>query len=243
MYNYKLLIQYDGTNYAGWQIQKNAVTVQQLISDSIFKLVKEKITLTGSGRTDSGVHALGQVGNFRTSEKLNTYKFIYSLNSILPKDISILNIEEVNEKFNARFDAKKRSYLYLISKIKSPFFNRYSYYYHNKVDIKKLNELSSYLIRKDDFSSFSKKNSETENKICNIFNAHWRETAQMIIFLIEADRFLHGMVRSITGTLLTAVKFNYGEDYIRRVIEMKDREAAGESVPANGLFLYKVKYD
>src|SRR5690606_24253005 len=138
MYNYKLLIQYDGTNYAGWQIQKNAVTVQQVIADSIFKITGKKITLTGSGRTDSGVHALGQVGNFHISTQLNTYKFIYSLNSILPHDISILNIEEADEKFNARFSAKKRSYLYFISKIKSPFYNSYSFFYHDKIDINKL---------------------------------------------------------------------------------------------------------
>ncbi|MCL5027643.1 MAG: tRNA pseudouridine(38-40) synthase TruA [Bacteroidetes bacterium] len=235
-----LTIQYDGTNYAGWQIQNNASTIQQKITDSIEVILKEKINLIGSGRTDTGVHALGQIANFRSENEIDLYKFKYSLNAILPFDISIIDIQKVNPSFHARFDAKKRSYIYLFSKFKSPFFIKYSYYYHGKVNCDLLNELSKNFLGEKDFTSFSRKNSDTGNKICNIYEVRWKETKGMIIFKIEADRFLHGMVRTIIGTLLKAV--NEGENYIENVFTQKDREAAGEAVPPNGLFLFKVKY-
>ena len=156
--------------------------------------------------------------------------------------IGILKIEKADPEFHSRFDAKKRSYLYFISKYKSPFLYRYSYFYHNKIDCKILNNLSRSLIGMKDFSSFARKNTETKNKICNIYEAHWRCTSDMIIFKVEADRFLHGMVRTITGTLLTALKNNHDNGFVEDIIKLKDREAAGEAVPAKGLFLFKVKY-
>src|SRR5690554_5481482 len=122
MFNYKLLIQYDGTNYSGWQTQLNAITVQQVIEEAVEKIIREKITLTGSGRTDAGVHALGQVANFRTEQKLELNKFRYSLNSVLPEDIAILKADETVESFHSRFDAVKRSYLYFFTLYKSPFY-------------------------------------------------------------------------------------------------------------------------
>ena len=122
MNNYKLIIQYDGTNYSGWQFQNNSISIQQVVSESIEKIINEKINLIGSGRTDAGVHAFGQVANFLTSKELNISSFLYSLNSVLPKDIAIKRIELVDEKFHSRFDAKKRTYIYLFSKNKSPFY-------------------------------------------------------------------------------------------------------------------------
>jgi tRNA pseudouridine38-40 synthase len=243
MNNYKLLIQYDGTNYAGWQIQSGCITVQQRITDVLNILLKEDTNLIGSGRTDSGVHALGQQANFRTENDLELYRFKHSLNSMLPRDIAVHDIIKVSENFHARYDARKRSYLYFISKYKSPFYDRYSYFYHNTIDIKKLNSLSKVFIGETDFTSFARKNTETENKVCCIYNARWYEKKDLVVFLIEASRFLHGMVRTITGTLLNAVKNNYDEDYIKNVLLAGDREAAGEAAPAKGLFLYKVKYN
>jgi len=239
--NYKLIIQYDGTNYAGWQIQENAVTVQEKIKDAIEILTKEEVNLTGSGRTDTGVHALGQVANFKTANELDLYRFKHSLNSILPKDISIENIEKTSEAFHSRFDAKKRSYIYLISKIKSPFYYPYSWYYHEPLDILKLKQLSDLLIGKFDFTSFSRKNTETVNKVCEIFQINWRETKELIIFYIEANRFLHGMVRTIVGTLIKLQTEGSGKKLVE-ILDSKNRETAGEAAPAQGLFLYKVKY-
>jgi tRNA pseudouridine38-40 synthase len=239
--NYKLIVQYDGTNYAGWQIQENAITVQEKIKDAIEVLTKEKVILIGSGRTDTGVHALGQVANFKIQNELDIYRFKHSLNSILPKDISIKLIEKTSDDFNSRFDAKKRSYIYIISKIKSPFYYPYSWYYHEPIDILKLKHLSARLNGKFDFTSFSRKNTEIENKVCEIYQINWRETKELIIFYIEADRFLHGMVRTIIGTLLRLHREENGRK-LQEIFEARDRGAAGEAVPAQGLFLYKVKY-
>ena len=242
MNNYKLKIQYDGTNYAGWQLQENAVTVQQKIIEAIEVLTKEKVNLIGSGRTDAGVHALGQVANFKIDRELDIYRFSHSLNAILPKDISVTNIEKKSEDFHSRFDAKKRSYIYLISKIKSPFYYPYSWYYHESADIAKLRKLSESLVSELDFTSFARKNTETENKVCEIFQINWRESKEFIIFFVEANRFLHGMVRTMVGTLLKLVNEKEDERLLTEILNQKDREAAGEAAPARGLFLYKVKY-
>lgn len=242
MKNYKLIIQYDGTEYAGWQIQKNSRTVQQVITEVLETLTKEKINLIGSGRTDSGVHALWQTANFKTTCEVDIYRFKHSLNSMLPFDIAVTTMQEVDENFNARFDARKRSYIYLISKTKSPFYKNYSYFYHQKVDVDNLNQLSKIFIGKKDFTSFSKKTPEQENKICNIYDARWRKQGEMILFYIQADRYLHGMVRAITGTLLRAQEKENQEIFLNKIIESKNREMAFESVPARGLFLYKVEY-
>ena len=242
MNNYKLKIQYDGTNYAGWQLQENAVTVQQKIIEAIEVLTKEKVNLIGSGRTDAGVHALGQVANFKIDQELDTYRFSHSLNAILPKDISVTNFEKESEDFHSRFDAKKRSYIYLISKIKSPFYYPYSWYYHESANIAKLRKLSESLVSELDFTSFARKNTETENKVCEIFQINWRESKEFIIFFVEANRFLHGMVRTMVGTLLKLVKEKEGERLLTEILNQKDREAAGEAAPARGLFLYKASY-
>ena len=242
MNNYKLKIQYDGTNYAGWQLQENAVTVQQKIIEAIEVLTKEKVNLIGSGRTDAGVHALGQVANFKIDREVDIYRFSHSLNAILPKDISVTNIAKKSEDFHSRFDAKKRSYIYLISKIKSPFYYPYSWYYHESANIAKLRKLSESLVSELDFTSFARKNTETENKVCEIFQINWRESKEFIIFFVEANRFLHGMVRTMVGTLLKLVKEKEGERLLTEILNQKDREAAGEAAPARGLFLYKASY-
>lgn len=244
MNNYKLTIEYDGSNYAGWQIQKNADTVQQRIIDAVEVVLKEKINLIGSGRTDAGVHALGQVANFRTTKVIDTKKFQYSLNAILPKDISIKFIEEVGESFHARFDARSRSYIYLFSHCKSPFFEKYSLLMPsvNKFSTGILNEKSKYLLGVHDFTSLSKKNVEIEDKKCNIMEINWRRTRDKTIFYITANRFLHGMVRTILGTIIYAAENNLDQNYFMELLGKKDREEAEESVPAKGLFLYKVRY-
>ena len=244
MPNYKIILQYKGTNYAGWQIQNNALTVQQVIADSIEKIVQEQINLIGSGRTDSGVHALGQVANFRSEKQLDMYKFLHSLNSVLPEDISVVRIENVAEKFHARFDAVSRRYLYLFSTRKSPFYNDFSYNV-NWIDddfIIAANQNSNQLIGEYDFTSFSKKNTDVKNNICEIKNIRWKKSGSLVYFTIEANRYLHGMVRAILGTVIDSVRLNKPASYMMDVIAAKDRDAAGMAVPAKGLFLYKVKY-
>ena len=242
MFNYKLTIQYDGSRYAGWQIQENALTVQESICSSIKQILQEEINLIGAGRTDSGVHALGQVANFKTNQKLDLFKFKYSLNAVLPNDISITQIELIDENFHARFSAKKRMYLYLISQYKSPFYDRYSYTIFSDFNQNKLNDLSSILIGSKDFTSFSKTNSEVPNKFCDIYEARWRRHKNFFIFYIEANRFLYGMVRAIVGSILKAYSLEDGSSYLESIILQKDRTASADAVPSRGLFLYKVKY-
>ena len=244
MNNYKLTIQYDGTDYAGWQIQNNAPTVQDEIRKAIKIILREDVNLIGSGRTDSGVHALGQVANFRTEKEIDEARLFLSFNSVLPASISITRIEKADESFHARFDAKSRSYIYLITKIKSPFYKKYSMFSprFDSYDFDKLVSLSKLFLGEHDFTSFSRKLSETENKKCVINSIAWRKNKERVIFYIEANRFLHGMVRTIAGSLLQAVKENRDEEFIKSIFEMRDREKAGEAVPPQGLFLYKVRY-
>lgn len=241
MKNYKIIIQYNGTGYSGWQIQKNGKSIQQVLTDALELLTKEKINLIGAGRTDTGVHAFGQVGNFRTENTLDLYRFKHSLNSILPYDIAISSIEEVDYDFHARYDAKKRTYIYLITTAKSAFYRNFSYFYHKKIDIKSLNQLSRSFIGENDFTSFSRQ-TEVENKICTLYEAKWSVKGDLIIFYISANRYLHGMVRAITGTLLRSQELNLTESYIEEIFNSRSREKAFESVPACGLFLYKVEY-
>ena len=241
MNNYKLSIQYDGTNYAGWQIQENARTVQETISDAIKVITAKKVNLIGSGRTDSGVHALGQIANFRNEKEIDINQFRHSLNSILPVDISVINIQKVDDSFHARFDAKERIYMYLISKEKSPFYYKYSLLKKN-LNIVLMNELSTIFLGKKDFTSFCRKNSEVKDKTCKVNFIKWRETKNFYLFFISADRFLHGMVRTIIGTLFKTFDLGENKKYIEYIFNEKSREAAGEAVAAKGLFLYKVKY-
>jgi tRNA pseudouridine38-40 synthase len=244
MHNYRLTIQYNGTNYSGWQSQPNGNTIQDELTNAISTISQREINLIGSGRTDAGVHAWGQIANFKIDKTLDIFRFQHALNSILPKEIAIKKMKEVNENFHSRFDAKKRSYIYLISKYKSPFYHYFSYQYfdYKKLKLNKLNQLSKIIIGKYNFTSFCKKKTDTENKICTVNDAHWKENKDFFIFKIEADRFLHGMVRTIVGTILSATVKEKSTDYIKEIIEQKKREAAGEAAPAKGLFLFKIKY-
>ena len=244
MFNYKLTIQYDGTNYAGWQIQKEGKTVQGEIKAAIEKVLQNEINLVGSGRTDSGVHALGQVANFRYHKDLDLYKFRHSLNSLTDTDIAITEVKKVDKDFHSRFDATRRSYLYLISHDKSPFYDRFSYQYSPVVQysMDELNELSKIYLGEHDFTSLCRTKTEIENKVCFINNIHWRSNKNFTLFHVEANRFLHGMVRTLVGTLLHAIKNDLDYSYLLKVLEEEDRQAAAEAVSAKGLFLYKVRY-
>jgi tRNA pseudouridine38-40 synthase len=242
MNNNKLTIQYDGTKYAGWQIQSNALTVQEVIKNSISQIIREEINLIGAGRTDAGVHALGQVANFKSDKELDLRKFKYSLNSVLPDDISISNAELVSEDFHSRYSAQTRSYVYLITGSKSPFYHKYSHSFYSELNVEKLNQISLQLIGSKDYSSFSKTNTDVQNKICEVYQARWRKEKNLIIFYIEANRFLYGMVRAIVGTLLKASNIENAETYLEEVFLSKNRADAADAVPAKGLFLYKIKY-
>jgi len=242
--NYKLTIQYDGTDFAGWQFQPYQKTVQGIIVESIEILLKEKVNLIGAGRTDAGVHAWGQIANFKTSHKLDLKKFKYSLNSILPKSIAIPDISLARGNFHSRYDAVLRSYIYIFSLEKNPFYNRFSYKaeYLANYNLEKLNLISKVLQGEKDFSSFAKSKTETQNKVCRINKIYWRRSGNFIIVLVEANRFLHGMVKTIVGTILQAYKEPNPTNYLNNILSAKDRRAAAQAVPSKGLCLFKVKY-
>jgi len=240
--NYKIIVQYDGSDYSGWQIQPDSRTVQEELKNATKIIIREEVNLIGSGRTDTGVHALGQAANFRCESTLDLGKFAYSLNAVLPKSIAVKSAVEAPEEFHARFDAKKREYLYLITKKKSPFYYKYSYFYNKDLDISELNKISKVLIGKRDFRSFAKESDGNSGTDCDIYSAFWSKKGDFYLFLIEANRFLRGMVRTIVGTLLEMERKEQKKEYLEDIILRQERECAGMSVPPQGLFLYKVRY-
>jgi tRNA pseudouridine38-40 synthase len=247
MPRYLLKLAYNGTAYHGWQIQVGAHTVQAEINEKLSLLLGEDINVTGCGRTDTGVHAREFYAHFDISVKaekiLKTMDTVYRLNSFLPPDIAVYSIKKVNDDFNARFDAKSRTYKYYISRRKNPFLQNTSYLYTGKLNIAVMQKGAEILLEYDDFTSFSKLHTQTKTNICKIFSAEWQQNDDLLIFTIAADRFLRNMVRAVVGTLLELGKEKINLDDLRTIIEAKDRNRAGFSVPAQGLFLEKVEYE
>lgn len=244
MRNIKLVLEYDGTNYNGWQTQPNQPTVQATVENGLAHLTKAPIQITGAGRTDSGVHAEGQVANFRTTSQIPLIAFQKGLNALLPRDIVVCCATEVPADFHARFSATRRRYRYTILNRAYPsaLSRTTSYFYPEAMDVNSMNDLCHILIGKQDFSAFQKTGSDRINPVCNIYEAYWWQNDPYVHFEIEADAFLRGMVRAIVGTLLKCIKCRDPETELRRILEAKDRSAAGMSAPAHGLSLINVKY-
>ena len=258
MRNIKLVLEYDGTNYHGWQTQPNLPTIQDAIEESLVKLTKTPIQIIGAGRTDTGVHAEGQVANFHTNSQIPIVAFQKGLNAILPRDIVVCSATEVSADFHARFSATRRRYRYTILNrgYPSALSRQTSYFFPTEIDVSRTNEICQTLVGKHDFSSFQKAGSDRINPVCEIYEAYWRRKEPYVHFEIEADSFLRGMVRAITGTILTLnskfwkptscaknMKCRDAEMELRRILEAKDRAVAGMSAPAHGLSLIQVKYD
>ncbi len=243
MKNIKLTIEYDGTDYFGWQRQLNKRTIQEEIEDALYVLTKEKINLIASGRTDSGVHAKKQIANFKTNSKIPSDKFAYALNSILPKDISIVESVEADINFHARFDAVSKKYRYIIynSKTRTGLYNRYSYHVPYKLDIEKMKEFLQLLEGTHDFIGFMSTNSDVKDTVRTIYKIELIKKENMIFIDIEGNGFLYNMVRIIVGT---AIDIGRGKitDNIVDILESKDRKKLGQTATSQGLFLEWVKY-
>ena len=240
---YFLKIQYLGTNYYGWQIQPNAVSVQETIQKTISTLLREKIEITGAGRTDSGVHAKQIFAHFDTNVVFDKKILTDRLNNFLPKDINILDIFKVSNKTHARFDAVTRSYEYKIYLGKSPFLLQTTWQLYNiNLDIEKMNEMSNLLLDYTNFKSFSKVKTDVTTYNCNITEAFWELNGKRLTFYITANRFLRNMVRAIVGTLYEVGLGKITKEQFIRIIESQDRKKAGFSVPAKGLSLTRVTY-
>ncbi|MBU5256316.1 tRNA pseudouridine(38-40) synthase TruA [Tissierella praeacuta] len=244
MKNIKLVIEYEGTNYSGWQKQENAITIQEKLEDAIEKLSGEKIKLIGSGRTDGKVHALGQVANFLTTSSIPGKKYKYALKFLLPDDITIVESEEVDLKFHSRFDAIKKRYKYIVYNGELPraIYRNFSYHVPYNIDINKMIEASQHLIGTHDFSSFMAANSEVNSTVRTIYDISIKKNKKLIEFNIEGNSFLRNMVRIIVGTLLYIGFGKINGDNLPKIILDKKRKGAGPTAPPQGLFLEKVYY-
>lgn len=236
-------LSFKGTRYHGWQVQPNALSVQETLEIALSTLLREKISVVGAGRTDTGVHALHYVMHFDTSEKLtDCTQFTYRLNRFLPPDIAIRHIREVAPDAHARFSALSRTYHYHLSAQKDPFATETSFYQLVLPDMDKMNRAAQLLLDYADFTSFSRLHSDVKTNLCKIYCAEWCREKDMLVFKIKADRFLRNMVRAIVGTLLDVGKGKISIDGFKHIIEQKDRGAAGASAPAHALFLVDVEY-
>jgi tRNA pseudouridine38-40 synthase len=234
-------LSYKGTNYHGWQVQPNANSVQEELNKALSTILNTEIELVGAGRTDSGVHAKQMFAHFDCKMELDMDKIVAQLNSFLANDIAIHALFKVKEDANCRFDALSRTYQYHIIHKKNPF-NSTAYLLHKGLDVESMNSACQHLLGKQDFTSFSKVNTQTFTNNCNVMIARWEEIENELIFSIKADRFLRNMVRAIVGTLLDVGMNKITVDDVKEIIVKKDRSQAGASVPAHALFLTKVEY-
>ena len=244
MNRYFIEIAFKGTNYHGWQLQPNALSVQAEIEKAIATLTRSAIKTTGSGRTDTGVHARFFVAHFDTINRLpdSGSDFLYKINALLPKDIAIVNIYPVRPDAHARYSAISRTYKYTISRVKDPFNLELSWYYAGPLNILLMNKAACKLLDYSDFTSFSKLHSDVNTFNCQLYEAIWSMDFDQLIFTIRGNRFLRNMVRSIVGTMIDLGRGKLDLDDITRIVEGKNRCLASFSAPAEGLALVDVQY-
>lgn len=244
---YFITLSYDGTAYHGWQIQPNGASVQGEIERGLRLLLRQEVSITGAGRTDTGVHARMMVAHFDLPEGLpagfDERQLAYKLNKLLPRDIAVQQIEQVSDDLHARFSAVSRTYHYYIYTQKSPFERHYSCLMPYQLDFARMNEAARVLMEYDDFGAFCKSHTDVKTTICHVTKAEWHQTsATTWYFEITANRFLRNMVRAVVGTLVEVGRGRLTIDEFRRVIEGKRRSDAGESMPGNALFLERIEY-
>ncbi len=242
MRNIKLLVEYDGTNYVGWQRQDNGLSIQGEIESAAEQVLQEKANVIGAGRTDAGVHARGQTANFRTETKLTIEQIKGGLNGLLPKDIVVLSAEEVPLDFHARFSAKERHYSYVISLQPNAIERNFAWQLSYSLDGKVLHRCAEDLLGTHDFESFCKAQADVDHYKCDVTLSSWSIANDKLRYEIHANRFLHGMVRALVGTMIDVARGFTTLDDFRVILEKKDRTAAGMAAPAKGLVLEKVIY-
>lgn len=244
MKRYFIWFSYDGTQYHGWQLQPNGITVQSELQRCLSLLLREEVNVTGAGRTDAGVHARVMAAHFDTEVAFNAHELTKKLNGLLPHDISVDRVEQVPSDMHARFSAVSRTYHYYIHTQKNPFVRKYSQEIHYRLDFHLMNEAGRVLMEYEDFGAFCKAGSDVKTTICYVTHAAWHQTsASTWYFEITANRFLRNMVRAVVGTLIEVGRGRMSLDEFREVIEGKQRTQAGESMPAKALFLEDISYD
>ncbi|HEV8537465.1 MAG TPA: tRNA pseudouridine(38-40) synthase TruA [Bacteroidota bacterium] len=242
MRNIKLLIEYDGTDFCGWQRQENGPTIQAEIEGVLAKVLQENVSIIGAGRTDAGVHALGQVANFRTESSLGLRELRNALNGLLPEAIVVHDVQDVPPEFHARYSARERVYSYMITQTPSAIARRHSWYLGYSLQIDLMRWGAAAIIGVHDFESFCKANSDVDHHRCNVMAARWEQEGSRLKFTIRADRFLHGMVRAIVGTLVDVGRGYTPLDEFLGMLGKKDRREAGPAAPAKGLLLEEILY-
>lgn len=240
---YFIQLSYKGTRYHGWQYQPNAISVQETLNKALSVFFKKTIDVVGAGRTDAGVHAKQMFAHFDLDEIIDTSYYIHKLNSYLPKDIAIQAIYKVHDDAHSRFDATKRTYEYHINTQKNAFESDDSWYYSNFLNVEKMNQACKILFQYTNFQCFSKVHTDVNTFDCKIYEAFWQQENANLIFTISADRFLRNMVRAIVGTMVNIGLEKITLQEFKTIIESKDRNKAGFSVPAHGLYLTKIEYD
>jgi len=240
MPRYFIEVAYKGARYSGFQVQQNANSVQAEVTNALSVFYRRPFELTGSSRTDAGVHALQNFFHFDSAEPIKDER--YHLNAILPTDIVINSIKEVQPGAHARFDALSRQYGYYLYTHKDPFLEDRAYYYPYALDLNKLNEAATELMQHEDFTSFSKRNSQVHTFNCRLLVSKWEQQGNNIVYTVEGNRFLRGMVRGLVGTMLQVGKGKLSLEAFGSIIRAKDCTKADFAVPAHGLFLRKVNY-
>lgn len=239
-----ITLSYDGTRYHGWQVQPNGPSVQEKLQWALSTILRQDIQVTGAGRTDAGVHARMMVAHFDVETMVyELQNLTYKLNRLLPQDIAIQKMEPVSDEMHARFSATSRTYHYYIHTVKDPFLRAYSCELHYPLDFQLMNEAAAILMTYEDFGAFCKAHADVKTTLCHITAAQWHQTSPSSwYFEITANRFLRNMVRAVVGTLIDVGRGRLSLDDFRKVVEGKRRTEAGESMPANALFLEEVKY-
>ena len=240
-----LVVAYDGTNYSGWQIQPNGITIQGVLNDTLSDLLGEKIEIMGASRTDAGVHALGNVAVFDTNTRIPGEKISYALNQRLPEDIRIQLSEEVEPDFHPRYCDSEKTYEYRIlnRKFPVPTERLYSYFYHYTLDVDKMREATSCLIGRHDFASFCSAGSQVKTTVRTVYTLDVSKENDIISIKISGNGFLYNMVRIVVGTLLKVGLSVYPPEHVKEILDSKDRYMAGPKAPARGLTLIGIEYE
>ncbi len=243
MRNIKLTLEYDGTNYVGWQVQSNGVSIQAELEKAISQILQEHISTVAAGRTDAGVHATGQVASFKCAKLIRLPLLMKGLNGVLPRDIVVLSCEEVPMDFHARHNARSRMYKYYLALKPTAIEREYSWYVGGyEIDRKLLNDCAALVLGEHDFTSFCKVNSTTDSFLCKVESSTWIETASNLVYNIKANRFLYGMVRTLVGTMVEVARGHREFEVFSEILSDEDRTKAGMAAPAKGLFLDEVTY-
>lgn len=238
----KLLLEYDGTDFVGWQSQVNGRAVQDEVENAFRQITGEDVRITGAGRTDAGVHARGQVASLQTGSALPCEKLHAAMNGVLPQDICVHAVEDVPATFHARFGAIEREYSYTLRFLPSAIDRRTAWFVKYRLSAELLHAAAAQAVGKHDFTSFCKHEAEVDNRVCTVVRSSWEPVPGGMVYHVAADRFVHGMVRSLVGTMVDIARGYFAPDAFAGILAKRDRRAGGTAAPAHGLVLERVMY-